>query len=197
MGTKGSKKKRVIEAVLVHNWKTFATCLLLMSSLIRMSPQLLGVQVFSTDGCMSLPTFSHMILDFASTDMCHPCSMQELRHKLADCNSPSKLSNKMLDIFSREQGSVLVEGIVDAYGVADFQKKLDYLQVWEALVSTVQLIWRAYWVAFLKDSWCNMRYYAAPCQGGIWFGMPSRHIHNQRQWDHQCCSQILGQLQVI
>ena len=51
---------------------------------------------------------------------------RNLKDKLAECNIPVDLSQKILDdVFGKKLGSVFVEGIVDASDDSDFQNKLE------------------------------------------------------------------------
>ena len=128
--------------MLIHYGKTFATYSFLASSLVGLSREL-GIRAFGTDGEEALSDAFKHEFGFAQrlTSFIHV--RRNLKDKLAQCNIPVDLSQKILDdVFGKKLGSVFVEGIVDASDDSDFQNKLDAVtQVWHScsLPSTANL----------------------------------------------------------
>ena len=127
--TKRNKNTPVfLGPVLIHYRKTFATYLFLASSLVGLSRQLEGVRAFGTDGEEALAdAFAHEF-GFSQRLTCFIHLRRNLKEKLAECNCPVSLSQKILDdVFGKKLGSVFIEGLVDASDDCDFQNKLDGL----------------------------------------------------------------------
>ena len=112
--------------MLIHYRKTFATYLFLASSLVGLSRELEGIRAFGTDGEEALSDDFKHEFGFAQRLTCFIHVRRNLKDKLAECNIPVDLSQKILDdAFGKKLGSVFVEGIVDASDDSDFQNKLD------------------------------------------------------------------------
>ena len=112
--------------MLIHYRKTFATYLFLASSLVGLSRELEGIRAFGTDGEEALSDAFKHEFGFAQHLTCFIHVRRNLKDKLAECNIPVDLSQKILDdVFRKKLGSVFVEGIVDASDDSDFQTKLD------------------------------------------------------------------------
>ena len=123
--------------MLIHYRKTFVTYLFLASSLVGLSRKLEGIRAFGTDGEEALSDAFKHEFGFAQCLTCFIHVRRNLKDKLAECklaecNIPVDLSQKILDdVFGKKLGSVFVEGIVDASDDSDFQNKLDAVtQAW-------------------------------------------------------------------
>ena len=114
--------------VLIHYRNTFTTYLFLASSLVGLSRQLEGVRAYGTIGEEALAdAFAHEF-GFSQCLTCFIHLRRNLKDKLAECNYPVSLLQKILDdVFSKKLGSVFIEGLVDASDDCDFQNKLDGL----------------------------------------------------------------------
>ena len=108
-----------------------------------MSRKLEGIRAFGTDGEEALSDAFKHEFGFAQCLTCFIHVRRNLKDKLAECNIPVDLSQKILDdVFGKKLGSVFVEGIVDASDDSDFQNKLDAVtQAWRScsLPSTANL----------------------------------------------------------
>ena len=104
----------------------FAAYLFFASTLVGMCRPLQGVRAFGTDGEQALAeAFGH---EFAFSQRLN-CFIHVRRNVKDKCNEfhiPSDVSQKILnDIFGAKLGGVFIEGLVDASGDNDFQRKVD------------------------------------------------------------------------
>ena len=83
--------------VLIHYRKTFATYLFFASSLAGLSRELEGIRAFGTDGEGALSDACKHEFGFAQRLTCFINVRRNLKDKLAKCNIPVNLSQKILD----------------------------------------------------------------------------------------------------
>ena len=110
----------------MHYRKTFAACLSFASTLVGLLWRLPSVRAFGSDGEQALAdafghefAFSQWLISFIHM-------RRNVKKKCSEFNFPPKVSQKILDdIFGAKLGSVLVEGLVDAFDNTDFQNKFD------------------------------------------------------------------------
>ena len=112
--------------LLVHYRKTFATYLFFASTLVGMCRPLQGVRAFGTDGELALAeAFTHE-LAFSQHLTCFIHVRRNVKEKCNEFHVPTDVSQKILDdIFGARLGDTFVEGLVDASGDDDFQRKVD------------------------------------------------------------------------
>ena len=85
-----------------------------------------GVRAFGTDGEQSLAeAFSH-VFAYSQHLTCFIHVRRNVKDKCNEFHIPSHVSQKILDdIFGAKLGGVFIEGLVDASGDDNFQRKLD------------------------------------------------------------------------
>lgn len=112
--------------LLVHYRKTFAVYLFFASTLVGICRPLQGVRAFGTDGEQALAeAFGHEFA-FSQRLTCFIHVRRNVKDKCNEFHIPSDVSQKILnDIFGAKCGGVFIEGLVDASGDDDFQRKLD------------------------------------------------------------------------
>ena len=112
--------------LLVHYCKMFAAYLFFASTLVGLCRPLQGVRAFGTDGEQALAeAFGHEFA-FSQRLTCFIHVKRNVKDKCNEFHIPSDVSQKILDdIFGAKLGGVFVEGLVDASGDDDFQRKLD------------------------------------------------------------------------
>ena len=112
--------------MLVHYRKTFAAYLFFASTLVGLCPPLQGVRAFGTDGEQALAeAFAHEFR-FSQHLTCFIHVRRNIKDKCNEFHIPADVSHRILDdIFWAKRESVFIEGLVDAFGDADFQRKLD------------------------------------------------------------------------
>lgn len=114
----------------VHQSKSYSTYHFFASSLLGITPKLVGVLAFGTDGEEALVKAFKQQLQFAVHLRCFRHMRQDIQRKItADMGFPNDIVSKVLaDIFGNKDGPTFHEGLVDCNSEDEFDSKLIVLQ---------------------------------------------------------------------
>ena len=127
--TKSGNNPILLGPVLIHQMKTFRPFHYFASTMIRLSPQLVHLKAFGTDGESELIRAFQMCFPNAVHLRCTNHLRQNVKDKLRDLNvSPSVSKEILADIFGTRIGTHFDSGLADAQSEAHFRKSLEHLK---------------------------------------------------------------------
>ena len=114
----------------IHQSKSFSAYHFFASSLLGITPKLMGVLAFGTDGEEALVKAFKQQLQFAVHLRCFRHMRQDIRRKLiTDMGFPDDIFSEILaDVFGKREGPTFFEGLVDCNSEDEFNNKLDMLE---------------------------------------------------------------------
>ena len=115
--------------ILIHYRKTFPTYLFFVSSLIGLQKELKNIQAFGIDGEESLSDAIRHGFPLAIHLGCQIHKRRNIEAKLNDMGFPVETRNQILDnIFGKQRGDTMYEGLVDSQNSSLFDMKLDTIK---------------------------------------------------------------------